>query len=418
MDITPDYPVRLSGYAARKTESEGVAQRLWAKALALGSDREKPAVLICVENCGVPTWMRDEVAGRLARARRIDPERVALCSTHTHSAPHLEGYLTNLFLGPLPSDQLERIGRYTRELVAALERVALEALDNRAPGRLWRGLGTASFAANRRQADGPVDHDVPVLVVRGEDGRLRGLVASYACHCTTVTGEFNQICGDWAGYAQEYLERDHPGAIVMVAIGCGGDANPHPRPGFELARRHGEELAGAVNRVLGGALRPVNGKLACRTRTIELAFGPLPTRAEWEEKAKDPGYVGQHARVNLARLERGEALPTHLPYRIQAWTFGKDLAWVFLQGEVVSDYALRLKRECDRERLWVNAYANGVPCYIPSERALKTPVYEYEAGGAMIYYDWPTRLAPGLEDLIVRTVRDLLPKSYRAAKQS
>jgi len=51
--------VRLSGYAARKTESEGVAQRLWAKALALGSDREKPAVLICVENCGVPTWMRD-----------------------------------------------------------------------------------------------------------------------------------------------------------------------------------------------------------------------------------------------------------------------------------------------------------------------------------------------------------------------
>ncbi len=85
---------------------------------------------------------------------------------------------------------------------------------------------------------------------------------------------------------------------------------------------------------------------------------------------------------------------------------------------MVSDYALRWKRECDRERLWVNAYANGVPCYIPSERALKTPVYEYEAGGAMIYYDWPTRLAPGLEDLIVRTVRDLLPKSYRAAKQS
>lgn len=418
VDITPDYPVRLSGYAARKTECEGVAQRIWAKALAIGSDHEKPALLICVDNCGIPTWMRDEVTRRLAQARRLDPARVAVCSTHTHSAPHLEGYLTNLFLGPLPSDQLERIGRYTRQLVAALERVGVEALDNRAPGRLSRGRGTASFAANRRLADGPVDREVPVLFVTGREGRLRGIVAGYACHCTTLTGEFNQVCGDWAGYAQEYLERDHPGAVVMVAIGCGGDANPHPRPGFDLARRHGQELAGAVNQVLNGVPTPVNGKLECRTRALELAFAPLPTRADWEQKAKDPGYVGQHARLNLARLDRGEKLPTHLPYRIQTWTFGKDLAWVFLQGEVVSDYSLRLKRECDPDRLWVTAYANGVPGYIPSERALQTPAHDYEAGGAMIYYDWPTRLAPGLEDLIVQTVRDLLPKRFRAPKPS
>ena len=55
MDITPDYPIRLTGYASRKTESEGVAQRLWAKALAIGGDEGYgPAVLMMVENCGVP----------------------------------------------------------------------------------------------------------------------------------------------------------------------------------------------------------------------------------------------------------------------------------------------------------------------------------------------------------------------------
>ena len=37
IDITPAYPVRLSGYAVRKKESEAVAQQLWAKALAIGS---------------------------------------------------------------------------------------------------------------------------------------------------------------------------------------------------------------------------------------------------------------------------------------------------------------------------------------------------------------------------------------------
>src|ERR1043166_9698866 len=54
IDITPDYPVRLSGYAVRKSESEGIAQHLWARAVALGGDREKVAILITVDNCGVP----------------------------------------------------------------------------------------------------------------------------------------------------------------------------------------------------------------------------------------------------------------------------------------------------------------------------------------------------------------------------
>ena len=36
VDITPDYPVRLSGYGSRKTWNEGVEQKLWARALVIG----------------------------------------------------------------------------------------------------------------------------------------------------------------------------------------------------------------------------------------------------------------------------------------------------------------------------------------------------------------------------------------------
>jgi neutral ceramidase len=46
------------------------------------------------------------------------------------------------------------------------------------------------------------------------------------------------------------------------------------------------------------------------------------------------------------------------------------MAMVFLAGEVVVDYALRLKWEIDQKRLWVVAYSNDVPCYIPSRRIL------------------------------------------------
>ncbi len=411
IDVTPDYPIRLTGYAVRKTESQGVAQHLFAKALAIGSDREKPALLITVDNCGVPGAVRDELVARLHKQRRVAPERVALCSTHTHSGPWLKGFAPNIFGGPIPADEQARVERYTRELTDALETVAVRALDDRRPARLTRGLTQASFATNRRTKGGPVDHDLPVLVVTDPEGKVRALFASYACHCTTLGGDFNQVCGDWAGYAAEYLQEQHPGAVVLVALGCAGDANPAPRSTLDLAKQHGRSIATAVETLLTNTLAPVEGKLVCRTKRFELAFDTLPTRAEWEARARETNYAGSHARLNLARLDRGEKLPTKLPYLVQTWTFGRGFAMVFLSGEVVVDYSLRLKRQFDPSRLWVNAYANDVPCYIPSERVLKEG--GYEGGGAMIYYDRPTRFAPGLENKIVGAVRDLLPRQFR-----
>lgn len=410
LDITPRFPVRLSGYAVRKTEATNVAQKLWAKAIAIGSDQEGPALLVTVDNTGVPKHVRDEVAARLQKQKGINPDRFALCSSHTHSAPYLAGYLPTLFGEPLSPEHQAHVERYTRELVDAVEQVALEALKARTAGRLSWAQGKATFASNRRTKGGPVDHDLPLLAVTEANGKLRALLVNYACHCTTLGGEFNQVCGDWAGYAQEFLERDHPGVTVLVAIGCGADANPSPRGTPDLARQHGQEIATNINQLVSGKLSPVRGKLGCRAKEIEIPFDTLPTRGEFETRAKETNYVGYHARWNLARLDRGEALPTKLPYLVQCWNFGNDLAMVFLPGEVVVDYSLRLKQEFDAARLWVNAYANDVPCYIPSERIVKEG--GYEGGGAMTYYGWPTRIAPGVEPLIVNAVHELLPKDF------
>ena len=122
--------------------------------------------------------------------------------------------------------------------------------------------------------------------------------------------------------------------------------------------------------------------------------------------------MGLHAQTNLARLDRGEALPTTLPYVVQTWTFGDDLAMIFLAGEVVVDYARRLKAECDGPRLWISAYCNDVPCYIASRRVIGEGGYEVD--GSMIYYDRPTRLDPEAEDRIVAAVHSLLPEPFNA----
>ena len=58
--------------------------------------------------------------------------------------------------------------------------------------------------------DGPTDKRVPVLAAHEADGKLIAVLANYACHCTTETGEFNQISGDWAGFAADMLKRIIP----------------------------------------------------------------------------------------------------------------------------------------------------------------------------------------------------------------
>jgi hypothetical protein len=91
---------------------------------------------------------------------------------------------------------------------------------------------------------------------------------------------------------------------------------------------------------------------------------------------------------------------------------------VFLPGEVVVDFQLRLKRECDAARMWVNAYSNDVPCYIPSRRVLEEG--GYEGATAMVYYDRPTKFAEDVEERIIRAVRELMQQSgadFQSAKR-
>ncbi len=426
LDITPDYPVRLHGYGSRRTNSTGVAQHLFAKAIAFGTDRQGPSILFTVDNMAVSSAVTDEVAARLKKRAGVDREQVALCSSHTHSAPMLSGVAPNIFSSDIIPEQQATSERYTRELVDNLERVALAALSNRAPSKLSWSEGTVRFAKNRRVVrDGraqfgdndaaPVDHTLATMFVHGADGKLRGVLVNYACHCTTLGGEWNQIHGDWSGYAQEAIERENPDVIGLVSIGCGADSNPSPRGNVDLARTHGNEIGAEVSRLLALPKTPLTKLPDGKIKRFNLDFDPLPTRTQWEERAKKAGIVGYHAQKNLTRLDRGEKLPTKLPYITQSWTFGDDLAMVFLAGEVVIDYQRRLKRDFDSTRLWVNSYANDVPCYIPSRRILSEGGYEAE--DSLWYYDRPARLAMSNEDRIIKAVHDLLPGKFEAKKQ-
>jgi len=497
VDITPDYPVRLTGYGNRLKESEGVAVKIHARAMVIGSagdetgtedtrraDAQPLAVLITVDNCGVPLEMTEAVFERVAAKHNIPRERFAISSTHTHSGPWLRGFAPNIF-AEIPEDHATHLAQYEKELTDKLVDVVEKAIASQRLGHLSSGFGEAGFAMNRRALtngkwsgfgevpDGPTDKRVPVLAAHDSDGKLIAVLANYACHCTTETGEFNQISGDWAGFAADMLEADHPGAVALIAIGCGADANPSPRGTHEQAKVHGRTIADEVKRVLAsgvasalrvdapdntesgerkaeqnngagdaaaneaapsassplirpaatfspdlggeGTLRRINPRILCNMARIDLPLGPLPSREAWEQQAKEVGVTGSRARYFLKMLDDGKEIPTTIPnYPIQTWCFGSDLAMVFLGGEVVVDYSIRMNESFDSDRLWVNAYSNDVPCYIASARVLREGGYECDS--SMLYYRRPTRLAPEAEDVLCDAVQKLMPHQFYSEK--
>jgi hypothetical protein len=317
------------------------------------------------------------------------------------------------------------LDKFTAMLREKMIVVALAALADRRPAKLSWAQGKAEFAVNRRlivdgkhtgykaTPGGPVDHALPVLRAVDASGAVRAVLLNYACHCTVLKGGENFVHADWAGDAATRIEAAHAGAVALVAIGCGADSDPQPR-GLPEVATHGKTVAGEVARLFAGEMQPLGRVTSAKFQALEIPLARIVSRAELEERLTGKPNVAYAAAQFLKQLDSGRPLPASIRYPVQAWVFGGELAMVFLGGEVVADYALRLKRELGASRVWVNAYANHVPCYIPSTVVLAQGGYEAEL--AMDYYGLPTRLAPDVEERIVRAVHELLPGGFGEAR--
>lgn len=367
--ITPADPLPMAGYAGRTEPAEGTEQELFAKAIAIEDAAGGRVVLITLDLIGVSDGLRSKVVAGLGSARGIPAHAILLNASHTHCGPDYRH---------------EAATAYLAALKRAIVDVAVRAVDALAPAELTYGIARASVSMNRRtpsptgylnhpNPQGPVDQSVPVLAARDPDGRIRGILLGYACHNTTMG--FRRWLGDYAGYAQEYLEEDHPGTKALFMMGCGGDQNPYPRSELKYAQRHGRTLATAVEAAL-----EVNQKEPRHQRklsgTIRSAFGTVDL--PFTDPKRPP-----------------------LAYPVQAIRIGDGVLLVALGMEATVDYALRLKQELtkpDGPAIWIAGYSNLYPGYVPSRRVLLEGGYEAQS------MPWD----PGLEERIVARVHELV----------
>ena len=410
-EITPETPIWQAGYAGRKKPAEKVDQPLMAQALALRNPTGERFVFVALDNCEVSHGFMQPVVEKMASQFHLAPGAVAVVCSHTHSGPVLSATLEGMT--PASPADSERIAKYSETLQARLVEVTGAALQDVRPALLEHGLGRASFAMNRRSfkdehvvfgdnPDAPVDWEVPVLRVKGTNGEVRAIVFGYACHGTTVrTGEdWYAISAEYMGYARQHLETHQPGAAALFLTGMGADSDPAPRGRLLEAKRHGLELAGAVIGVLDRPMRPVRGAFRLAYEEVELPLVARPSREQLEKDTHtNDVHIQQRAQAYLKRLNEGQPLPQSVKLPVAALRVGEDLTFLVMGGEVVVDYARRLKRLLADDHLWTIGYAYEVPCYIPSARLIQEGGYETES--SLIYYGYYGPFRTSIEDTLI-----------------
>ncbi|WP_298862611.1 neutral/alkaline non-lysosomal ceramidase N-terminal domain-containing protein [uncultured Gimesia sp.] len=415
--ITPETAVWLAGYGSERAPEETLHD-IWMKALALEDNQGNRAVLITSDFQGVPKSMSDRVFAKIKTKYGLERKQVMFTFSHNHCGPRLGDDLYDYY--PVDLAQVKLVNEYTDLMVIKTVELIGRAIKNLAPASLQMGTGHSTFAVNRRnnrEADvpairkagkelvGPVDHSVPVMTVIRPDGKLDAVLFGYACHPTTLS--FKKVCGDYPGFAQLEIEKNHPGVTAMFVNTCGGDQNPLPRRTVELCEKYGHMLAVGVEEALQKPLKPISSGLKMEFEYVELPYQKVVTRKELEVDSKSSNAILKRWAVRLLKkLDQGETFAPSYPYPIHVWKLGNEMLMIGMGAETVVDYALRFKREFG-PGTWVCGYADDMISYIPSKRVWLEGGYE---GGARLYeYGRPAyRWAGDMEDIISTSVHKMV----------
>jgi hypothetical protein len=371
--ITPERFLWMAGYAARDRPADGKLTDLYAKAIALEDEAGTKIVIVTMDLIGVSKGMRLRIAAEVEKQYGLGPENLLLNASHTHTGPQIYRSLDLPDETALENARTRDAWEFTSGLEETVVRITGEALAAMEPARLTWNEARCGFSMNRRRnydlpedhpnakrgpnPAGPVDQAVPALRVEAEDGRPLGVLFGYACHTTCLAGY--EWSGDYAGFAQAYLEEFRPGFTAQFMAGCGGDQNPYPRrsgvvPGISdvmLTRQHGRSLSNAVEMAFSTHPQPV-------TAPLKTAYGEVTL--DFDKAGRAPH-----------------------DYPVQVVRFGNSLTLVALGSEVVVDYSLRIKHELAGEAgIWVAGYSNDYTGYVPSVRIQEEGGYEANTGYA------------------------------------
>lgn len=370
IDITPNKPVTLSGYANRTAPSTGIHDSLSARVSVFQSSDDK-IILVSTDIIDFYSGTSAIFRKALLDEFKLKPEQLFLSAIHTHAGPSItlneeRGHPNNI--------------EYTKGLLDTLKIAIRQALSTMQPIKIGTGKGSSPVGVNRREVYydeagnprmwigrnpyGVQDKEVSVLKITTADDELKTVLWEHAVHSTSLGWENFQISGDLHGIAELFIERYLGNGVIAPAFaGASGDIDPWYRvlPGFETKNGWIPEP------VLMGTM--LGQEVVHVLRKIETASASGPVKSIFETielPGKPSGEINTSVDHETASMNITVARLGHV-------------AFVGLGAEVLSEIGLAIKAASPFENTIIITHCNGTADYISPQHIYVEGGYEVES---------------------------------------
>ncbi|MCA9120085.1 MAG: neutral/alkaline non-lysosomal ceramidase N-terminal domain-containing protein [Planctomycetaceae bacterium] len=425
VDITPPVGFPMAGYYHERLAT-GSRDPLKAKAMVFRQGETKAAFVVA-DLTGIARDLCEAVRRKVSTQTAIPPKHIVVSATHSHTAPDYTGRLYEFLVDEGAADSTDA---YPQMLIDGIVTAVVRANEALRPVTLTAGVADQSnpVSFNRRfvmrdgsvrtwqrydnpdvvRAAGPIDPEISILTIRGaNDDEPSAVLSNFALHLDTVGG--HQWSGDYPYYIEQSLRRRFgEGLISLFGLGACGDIN-HSDP--SRAERNktdviGDSLAATIDSTLPNLKTVETFGLQVRSATVDFPLQKVSQReleratqlipaAKSGEKIDFFDLVAAYKAVMLDQFtNKSPQVPksdyltwglSHtwagigdsLPVEVTTITIGREVAMVFLPGEVFVELGLAIKRGSPYRTTFVIELSNCVETiYIPTRAAYAGGSYE------------------------------------------
>lgn len=385
--ITPPVGFSLVGYFQDR-RSEGIRDELFVTTM-LVDDGEKRFAAVTFDLVGVPGPLAARVRRAVGRAAGLPPEQVMVHGVHTHTGPSTGGrdkfYVEPCYLRLLPLYAAGSAAVAARGMKPAL----VACGSRRVPGiafnrRYFMNDGRVVTNPWDRPGDilghaGPVDDLLRLAAVSDrESGKPSGLIVNFALHPDTI-GD-NLVSADWPGFLRARLEKEYPGATVMVLNGPSGDIN-HINPddpgrrGVEVPEGIADAIFRAIRRLMPALSPSAPGDLGVYHRHFNLGkmkFTPeeiAEARKILRARRLPADSLQFMISGAIARQVEQAGGKERRRVEMNGFSLGPGFLLLGLPGEVFTDIGAAIRREAPFEQVMIAQNCHTSLGYVPSRKA-------------------------------------------------
>lgn len=427
-NITPDFPVALSGGGDPNRISTSVIDYIYTTCVAITDPTDNTVLVITSDLQSTPTGSyRDSILSTASQVTGVPKENILLCATHNHS-------------GPSQSESKQGGTEFKKVYLTGIETACKQAMDDRAVATMSAGQIMADgyvFPRHYKMMDGTyagssygnlVVDQIESIAYEGDstlqmvqftrEGKKPILMMNLGAHATYFSStSITTLSTDFPGPLREHIEGNSD-VLVAYFIGPAGDQTP--------STKFKEKAHGLDHRAYGKAV----GQLVVDALPTLTAVNTGNINLKQFEHTGNTNYKGTENYVEAKRIydifleegySKGNAeakaagfisvydcrsivnrskMPKTQQIELGALTIG-DVSFIFASFEMFSETGRYIRENSPYDMTFICTLSLDSHDYIPSDIGFELNCYEaYTA-----FFEQDT--AKNIADQYIATLKDM-----------